>query len=108
MDAYVKEIASGNLLLIAVSSDLVLCDNLEGWEGDFLGRGHMYLRLIHVDVWHKPTQYCNIIIFQLNINFKNMRQIESILKMGGTFPLPSWNTFISGYSSDSFQTPQKR
>ena len=68
----------------------------------------MYLRLIHGDVWHKPTQYCNAIIFQLKINFKNMQQIENILKMGGTFPLPSWSTFISGHSSDSFHSPQKR
>ena len=25
----------------------------------------MYLWLIHVDVWQKPTQYCKVIIFQL-------------------------------------------
>ena len=35
---YVKEIASGNVLLIAVSSDPVLCDNLEGWDGVGGGR----------------------------------------------------------------------
>ena len=30
---YVKQRASGNLLYETGSSDLVLCDNLEGWEG---------------------------------------------------------------------------
>ena len=75
------------------------------WE---VGKGHMYLRLIHVDVWQKPTQCCNAIIFQLKINLRNTWQIESILKVGGTFPLPSWNTFISGHPSDRFHSPQKR
>ena len=28
----------------------------------------MYLWLIHVDVWKKPTQYCKAIILQLKIN----------------------------------------
>ena len=32
-------------------------------------RGHKCnLRLIHVDVWQKPTQYCKAIILQLKIN----------------------------------------
>ena len=29
---------------------------------------YVYLWLIHVDVWQKPTRYCKAIIFQLNIN----------------------------------------
>ena len=28
----------------------------------------MYLWLIHVDVWQKPTQYCKAIILQLKLN----------------------------------------
>ena len=28
-------------------------------------RTYVYLWLIHVDVWQKPTQYCKAIIFQL-------------------------------------------
>ena len=28
----------------------------------------MYLWLIHVDVWQKPTQYCKAVILQLKIN----------------------------------------
>ena len=32
---------------------------------------HVYLWLIHVDVWQKPSQYCKAIILQLKqINFK--------------------------------------
>ena len=35
---------------------------------------HIYLWLIHVDVWQKPTQYCKAIILQLKMNtlFKNV------------------------------------
>ena len=42
-----------------------------GWGGG--GKGpYVYLRLIHVDVWQKPTQYCKLIILQLKINnYKN-------------------------------------
>ena len=53
-----------------------LCNNLEGWEG--VGGGSwekgseegidIYLWVIHVDVWQKPTQYCEEIILQLKID----------------------------------------
>ena len=47
----------------ARSSDLLLCDNLEGWDGVEGGKGFKkegtYLWLIHADIWQKPTQYCN-------------------------------------------------
>ena len=49
----------------------VLCDNLLGWGGEGGERGvqergaHVYLWLIHVDVWQKPSQYCKVIILQL-------------------------------------------
>ena len=37
---------------------------LKGWkEGTYV-----YLWLIHVDVWEKPTQFCKAIILQLKIN----------------------------------------
>ena len=63
---YVKWMASGNLLYDAGSSNQVLCDNLEGggWGGVGGGREaqregtYVYLWLIHVDAWQKPTQYC--------------------------------------------------
>ena len=29
---------------------------------------YIYLGLIHVDIWQKPTQYCKAIILQLKIN----------------------------------------
>ena len=32
---------------------------------------YVYLWLIHVDVWHKPTQFCKAIILQLKNNLKN-------------------------------------
>ena len=46
-------------------------DNLEGWDGEGNGRevqeggDILYLWLIHVDVWQKPTQYYKAIILQL-------------------------------------------
>ena len=57
---------------------LVLCDNLEGWDGEEGGRRiqegrvYVYLWLIHVDVWQKPTQHCKAIILQLKINVKKI------------------------------------
>ena len=38
--------------------------------GKFKREGiYVYLWLIHVDVWQKPTQYCKAIILQLKIIF---------------------------------------
>ena len=56
------------MLYDARSSNPVFCDNLDGWNG--IGGGkevqeretYVYLWLIHVDVWKKPTQYCKKII----------------------------------------------
>ena len=31
-----------------------------------MGESHVYLCLIHVDVWKKPSYYCKEIILQLN------------------------------------------
>ena len=61
------------MLYEAGSSNQVLCDNLEGWDGVGDGRevqegGGMCIWLIHVDVWQKPAQYCKAIILQLKIN----------------------------------------
>ena len=37
---------------------------------------YVYLWLIHVDAWQKPTQYCKAIILQLKINkIKSQKQI---------------------------------
>jgi len=48
-----------------------------GWGrrggGKFKREGtYVYLWLIHVDVWQKPTQYCKAVIPQLKINKKNI------------------------------------
>ena len=37
----------------------------------------VYLQLIHVDVWQKPTQYCKAIILRLKI--KNFLKAEIII-----------------------------
>ena len=48
--------------------ELGLCNNLEGWYGEEEGRRvkkegtYVYLWLIHVDVWQKPTPYCKAVI----------------------------------------------
>ena len=52
-------------------SKLVLWDNPEGWGGEGGGRGvqdggtHVHPWLIHVNVWQKPPQYCEVISLQL-------------------------------------------
>ena len=54
-----------------------------GWEvgGRFKREGtYVYLWLIHVDVWHKPTQYCKAIIFQL--------KKKNLVCVKGIGPLP--------------------
>ena len=43
-----------------------------GWRvaGRFRREGtYVYLQLLHIVVWQKPTQYCETFIFQLKINF---------------------------------------
>ena len=50
------------------AAKLVLCNNLDLWDGvggerEVQEGGDICLpRLIHVDVWQKPTQYCKLII----------------------------------------------
>ena len=42
-----------------------------GWEVGkrFRMEGtYVYLSMIHINVWQKPTQYCKAIILQLKIN----------------------------------------
>ena len=66
------------MLYDAGSSNLVLCDNLAGWDGvggSFHREGtYVNLRLIPVDVQQKSTQYCKAIILQLKIIFFNKRR----------------------------------
>ena len=51
---------------------MVLCDNLEGSDGEANGMfkregTYVYLWLIHVDVWQKSSPYYKLTIPQLNI-----------------------------------------
>ena len=52
-------------------SKLVLWDNPEGWGGKGGGRGFRTggdthaLKMIHVEIWQKPSQYHKVIILQL-------------------------------------------
>ena len=69
----IKRVASGNFLYDSGSSDdsVVLCEDLEGWEagGRLKSEGtYVYLWLIQVDIWQKPTQYCEAIVLQLKIS----------------------------------------
>ena len=57
-----------NLLYDAGNPKLVLCDNLEGWNGEGGGRevqegGAIRIPMpIQVNVWQEPSQYCKVII----------------------------------------------
>ena len=56
--------ASKSLIYDAGNTKSVLCDNIEGWDGEGGKKGfqgektYIYLGLIHVDVQQKPSQYC--------------------------------------------------
>ena len=49
-----------------------LWDNAEGWGGEGGGREvqdegtHVHPWVIHVDVWKKPSQYCNYPPIKIN------------------------------------------
>ena len=57
---------------------------------------YVYLWLIHVDIWQKPTRYCKVIILQLKINLKNLmcirilQLVSSVAQSGLTLATP-WN-----------------
>ena len=48
---------------------------------------YVYLWLIHVDVWQKPTQYCRAIILQLKINELKKK---STVSSSPVFPNHCW------------------
>ena len=61
----------------------------------------MYLWLIHVDIWQKPTQYYNPIIFQLKIKLKN------ILTLSFKVFIISWKFVVHSFKLHFFpQTTQ--
>ena len=41
-------------------------------------RSYVYLQLIHVHVWQKPTQHCRAIILQLNIEKKTSKASHTL------------------------------
>ena len=63
-----KQIACGKLLY-----STGLCDDREGWDGAQVGGSfktegvYVYLWLIYVVVWQKPTQHCKAITLQLKL-----------------------------------------
>ena len=66
---YVKYIASGNLLYDSRNSNQGSVTTWDGrWERGLAVGASVYLWLIHVGVWQKPTQYCKAIIPQLKID----------------------------------------
>ena len=66
-----NSVASGNCYMMQ-GAHVQRYDNLEGQDGvgwRFKTEGtYVYLCLIHVAIWQKPTQYFKVIILQLKIN----------------------------------------
>ena len=64
---YVNQITSPGLMHETRCSGLVHLDDPEAWEGEGSPRGdsgwgtHGHPWLIHVNVWQKTLQYCNVI-----------------------------------------------
>ena len=56
---------------------------------------YVYLRLIHVDVWQKPTQYYKLIILQLKIVFKKLK--EKIV-------VHIYNRILLNYKKNAFES----
>ena len=63
--------------------------NSKFWEGMFKREGaYVYLGLIHVDVWQKPTQNCKAIMLQLKINeIKKKKNLNLSMKRGSPYRL---------------------
>ena len=74
---YIKWTVSGNLLYDTGSSNLVLYENFQGWDGVEGGREAqeeevcVYLWLIHVAVWQNH-KYCKATILRLKNKLHNM------------------------------------
>ena len=84
------QIASPGLMHVTGCSGVVHWDDPEGWDGREVGKGfrvgkHVHPRLIHVNVWQKPLQYCKLIKPQLNFFFFKARHALSLV----SFSFPS-------------------
>ena len=87
-----------------------------GWRGRLEGAGggrgskregtYVYLWSIHVDVRQKPSQYCKVIIIQLNIKYKSLKKNTGEVGRSlfqGIFPAQMWDwTHISGITGNFF------
>ena len=68
---YVKQMTSASLMPEVGHSELVVQDNPQGWDGEGCGRGvqdgetHVHPWVIHIYIWQKASQYCKVIILQL-------------------------------------------
>ena len=78
---YVKQTADGILLYNSRNSNWGSATTergRKGWEvaESFKKEGtYVYLWLIHVDVWQKPTHCCKVIILQLKIDYLRTQEI---------------------------------
>ena len=86
-----------------------------GWGGRFKReRIHVYLWLIHVEVWQKTTKFCKAIILQLKIN-KNLKipllNIMANLRLySDIFPIlfQTWNEYLQLYRIIKFERFPRR
>ena len=69
-----------------------------GWVGGI----YVYLWLIHIDIWQKPTQYCKTTILRLEINkFKTFLE-KSLYFNVGCIVLPGSSPQFNPYPSTLF------
>ena len=67
---------------------------------------YVYLGVIHIDVWQKPTQFCKAFILQLKNNFKKVKEGESPPPLCAVVLPPSpWNTLHACPSRDQIGVP---
>ena len=70
---------------------MVLCDDLDGWDGGEAGGRlkpegiYVYLQLIHIVVWQRPIQHYKAIVLQLKINLK--RKFSNLRRKSPQFSL---------------------
>ena len=68
-----KQMTSASLMQETGHSQLVLWDNPEGWGGEEGHRGvqdggtRVHPWLIHINVWQKLPQYCEVFRLQLKL-----------------------------------------
>ena len=81
-------------------------DNLEGWDGvgGMFKREETYLRLIHIDMWQKPTQYCKTSIS--SVQFSHSVVSNSLLLHESQHARPPCPSSTPGVHSDSCPSSQ--